>query len=86
MSGAIAALYVAGMIGCLCIPRLPYGRPQRGFDLFSWLAAVRGDSFDVDRSTSAVEDQGPLWRAGMTVKEVEDEFGPMKVNYSGAQA
>lgn len=83
MAGAIAGIYLAGVIGCFCIPRLPFGHPQRGFDLFSWMIAFKGERLDVDQGADEnLENQRPVWRADMNVDEVEKKFGPKKVNYT----
>lgn len=88
MAGAITSLFLAGVIGCVYVPRLPYGRPQRGFDLLSWFAAFKGENFNMDPDSwkhGRLEDQRPVWRAGMSVSEVAKEFGKFKVKYPMAK-
>ena len=91
MAVAIGTLFLAGVIGCVCIPALPDGYPQRRFDLYSWVAAMEGDGLrmerkylDEDRDLTAPlrpsgEDGDATWRPGMPMDEVEKEFGSLRM-------
>jgi hypothetical protein len=89
---AIAALLVAGVIGCCCVPALPGGYPQRRFDLYSWVTAMEGDGLKMERvqreggqigpEASHEEDRyvgGGGWRPAMPLEEVEKEFGSLRL-------
>ncbi|KLO16745.1 hypothetical protein SCHPADRAFT_847669 [Schizopora paradoxa] len=41
---ALGVIFVVGIVAASCVPRLPFGVPQRGFDLFSWLTVLYGDN------------------------------------------
>jgi hypothetical protein len=74
MAIAIVLLFLAGVIGSFCIPRLPNGFPRRRFDVFSWMMAIEGDKMTVESDGSSKK-----WDARMDVEEVEKEFGSMRV-------
>lgn len=40
----LGVIFVVGIISASCVPRLPLGVPQRGFDLLSWLSVLYGDN------------------------------------------
>lgn len=72
MAIAIVILFLAGLVGCFCVPSLPDGRPMRRFDAYSWMVALKGDGLDVNSG---------LWRSGMTINEAEHQFGNEEVNF-----
>jgi len=41
---ALGVILLVGIVSASCVPRLPFGVPQRGFDLLSWLSVLYGDN------------------------------------------
>ena len=90
---AIAALVLAGAVGCFFVPALPGGHPQRRFDLYSWVAALEGDGLSMVRvrrgdgskldSEARIEDRGDWrsdgWRPAMPLEIVERDFGELRL-------
>jgi hypothetical protein len=74
MAIVIVLLFLAGVIGCFCIPRLPNGFPRRRFDVYSWMMAIEGDKMKVEVDGSSKE-----WDPRMKVEDVERVFGSMRV-------
>ena len=92
MALTIAALFIAGVIGCFCIPVLPNGLPQRRFDLYSWVTAIEGDGLRMEKGDKDDEGADPtaplrqsgeegkvVWRPGMPIETVEEEFGTLRL-------
>ena len=95
MAVAIGTLFLAGVIGCFCIPALPNGIPQRRFDLYSWVTAIEGDGLRMEQGekddgsvdpTAPLRQSGeevkPVWRPGMPMETVEKEFGTLRLRLS----
>ena len=96
MAIAIGTLFLAGVIGCCCIPALPNGLPQRGFDLYSWVTAMEGDVLRMEKgdkgndntdltvpSRQSGEEGLAGWRPGMPMEVVKKEFGSLRMRLSG---
>ena len=93
MAIALTSLVVAGAIGCLCIPALPGGHPQRRFDLYSWVAAMKVDGLKMDngdekgdgnteaRTGEDMQDDKVNWRPHMDIGDIEKQFGSLRIRY-----
>jgi hypothetical protein len=79
MITTIAALLVLGLIAGLCVPTLPQGKPRRGVDLISWIAALEGDGLQIENE-GAGKGRWELER-GEEVEEVDKGYGDGKVRY-----
>jgi hypothetical protein len=89
---AIAVLCVVGVVGCVCVPALPGGFPERRFDAYTWLVASRGDGLVVEgtqlgeRALDGRDGGNEVtWRPKMTMAEIEREFGSSMVRYRFAK-
>ena len=91
MAIAIAALFLAGVIGCICVPALPNELPPRRFDLYSWVTAMKGDGLTMERGEPRDDaesrlnleqgDDTAVWRSGMPMESVEKEFRSLRIRY-----
>ena len=75
MAIVIVLLFLAGVIGCFCVPTLPNGHPRRQFDVYSMMVALKADGLNVEG------DSGSNWKKGMELRDVEREFGSKAVIY-----
>jgi hypothetical protein len=90
MAILLGILTLMGILGCLCVPTLPDGFPERSFNVYSWIAAAKGDRLIVEddsvgdgRSTRTKEVD---WRPRMDVAEIERKFGPKQIRCEGVMA
>jgi hypothetical protein len=85
MATVLTIVCLAGIAGSLCVPTLPDGFPERRFDVYSWIASVKGDGLTVENVNIGKEGrfvaQEVAWRPKMTVEEVEKQFGSARVRY-----
>jgi hypothetical protein len=88
MVAAVVSTYLIGVVGCFCTPRLPFGKPQRGFDLVSWMMEIKSGKLDVvpapPGDPEKVEDQTEKvdWGTDVPLEEAEKSVGEMKLAYS----
>ncbi|KAL0949015.1 hypothetical protein HGRIS_009111 [Hohenbuehelia grisea] len=74
LAAFIGAVLLTGLIAGLFVPRLPLGVPKRGFELYSWMAAFRGDEVASEMQRSGAEKT-------MEVKEIEKSMRDSKLRY-----
>ncbi|KAF9021430.1 hypothetical protein BDZ89DRAFT_1071387 [Hymenopellis radicata] len=75
MVALLISVLALGIIAGLFVPKLPYGLPHRGFEVYSWLAAFHGDELV---GTYAATVGMPR---NMPLKEIEEKMGDMKFRY-----
>ena len=55
----VAVMAVLGILSELTVPRLPNGTPRRGFDFYSWVAAIYDNTLELSLGEDALA-QGDL--------------------------
>ena len=81
MIATIATLFVLGITAGLCVPTLPQGKPRRGVDLISWIAALEGDGLQIEKDGEDIGKVNWELQRGEEVEEVEKDYGNGKVRY-----
>ncbi|KAL0949830.1 hypothetical protein HGRIS_009865 [Hohenbuehelia grisea] len=72
--GLLAIALALGLIAALFVPRLPLGVPRRGFELYSWVAALQGDDVAAEMNRAGV-------RKNMELRDVEKRLGDLRFRY-----
>jgi hypothetical protein len=78
---AIVALLVLGLVAGLCVPTLPQGKPRRGVDLISWIAALEGDGLQIEKNGKGAGKGKWELERGEEVEDVDRGYGDGKVRY-----
>ncbi len=75
MVALIITVLGLGIIAGLFVPKLPYGLPHRGFEVYSWLAAFHGDELVGTYATTVGMPRN------MPLKDIEEKMGDLKFRY-----
>jgi hypothetical protein len=79
----LGVLTLLGILGCLCVPTLPGGFPERKFDVYSWIAATKGDGLVVEdeggKDSTSARTKEVDWKPGMGVEETQEKFGSKQI-------
>jgi hypothetical protein len=83
MAILLGVLTLLGVLGCLCVPTLPGGFPERKFNFYSWMAATKGDGLvvedDAAKDGSSARTKEVDWKPRMDVEDIQEKFGPKQI-------
>lgn len=77
MGCVLGIVLVLGLVAGLFVPKLPLQVPKRGFELYSWLAAFRGEELTMERSQL---EKG--MEKSMDLQDMQKKMGDLRFRYA----
>ncbi|PPQ70480.1 hypothetical protein CVT24_013287 [Panaeolus cyanescens] len=75
MAVALGSVLLLGLISGFFVPRLPFGQPRRGFDLYSWMTAFYAQELTSDKPNGIYKN--------MDLKDIVKTNSNIRLRYTG---